>query len=128
LKKHNLATSRSFRSPKSKIKRRWRRIAPALGDFWKFVTKIMHFRHISTSVVASPLSYKTKTKIIYFCQDQGQDRSGQDRSGQDQDQDHFFKTKTKIAFLKTIKLLTQDHWRSQKFWLEGAKIRKIFVT
>jgi len=35
----------------------------------------------------------------------------QDRSGQDQD--HFFKTKT--TFLKTIKLLIQDHWRSQKF-------------
>jgi len=33
---------------------------------------------------------------------------------QDQDQKHlFFKIKT--TFLKTIKLLTQDHWRSQKF-------------
>jgi len=43
---------------------------------------------------------------LYF---QDQDRSGQD---------HFFKTKT--AFLKTNKLLTQDHWRSQKFWLREA--------
>jgi len=52
-------------------------------------------------------------------QDKDQDRSGQDkdqdRSGQDKDQDYFFKTKTKTAFLKTIKLLTQDYWRSQKF-------------
>jgi len=32
--------------------------------------------------------------------------------------------KTKTAFLKTIKLLTQDHWRSQKFWMGGAQIGK----
>jgi len=57
----------------------------------------------STSDVARPLSYKTKTKTTYF-----------------------FKTKT--AFLKTIKLLTQDHWRRQKFWLGEAQIGKIFVT
>jgi len=65
--------------------------------------------------VARPLSYKTKTT-------------------------YFFKTKTSQAktkttfsrprplFLKTIKLLTKDHWRSQKFWLGGTKIGKIFVT
>jgi len=44
--------------------------------------------------VARPLSYKTKT-------------------GQ---------AKTKTAFFKAIKLLTQDHWRSQKFWWEGFKL------
>jgi len=48
-----------------------------------------------TSDVARPLSYKTKTT-------------------------YFFKTKTghaksKTAVLKTIKCLTVDHWRSQKF-------------
>jgi len=39
-----------------------------------------------------------------------------------QDQDHlFFKTTfSRPLFLKTIKLLNQDHWRSQKFWLGGA--------
>jgi len=68
-------------------------------------------RKVGYSDVARPLSYKTK--ITYFFQDQ-------DRSGQDQD--HFFKTKTKTVFLKTIKLLTQDYWRSQKFWLGGAKM------
>jgi len=50
-----------------------------------------------------------------------------------QDQDHLFfkigqaKTKTTFSrqlFLKTIKLLTQDHWRSQKFWLGGLKLEK----
>jgi len=43
LKKHNLAKSRNFRSPNSKERRRSGRRAPALSDFWKFVTKIMHF-------------------------------------------------------------------------------------
>jgi len=32
------------------------------------------------------------------------------------------------AFSKTIKLLTQDHRHSQKFWLRGAQIGKNFVT
>jgi len=50
----------------------------------------------------------------------------------------FFKTKTGQTkttflrpgplFLKTIKLLTQDHWRSQKFWLRQAQIGKNIVT
>jgi len=56
---------------------------------------------IALSDVARPLNYKTNTT-------------------------YFFKTKT--AFLKTIKLLTLDHWRSQKFWLRGAQIGNIFVT
>jgi len=46
----------------------------------------------------------------------------QDRSGQD----HFFKTKT--AFFKNHKLLTQNHLRSEKFWLGGAQIGNNFVT
>jgi len=46
------------------------------------------WRHVATSYVAIPLSCKTKTTYFF------------------QDQDHFFKTKT--AFLKTTKLLTQD--------------------
>jgi len=32
-----------------------------------------------------------------------------------QDQDHLI-FQDQDRFLKTIKLLTQDHWRSQKFW------------
>jgi len=44
--------------------------------------------NVYSSDVARPLSYKTKT--TYF-------------------------SKTKTAFLKIIKLLTQDHWRNQKF-------------
>jgi len=30
---------------------------PALGDFWKFVTKIMHFRHISAKFQAKNLKH-----------------------------------------------------------------------
>jgi len=61
-----------------------------------------------SSDVARPLSYKTK--ITYFFKT----KTGQAKT----------KTKTTITFsrprplfLKTVKLLTQDHWRSQKFWL-----------
>jgi len=50
----------------------------------------------STSDVARQLSYKTKT--TFFFQDQ-------DRSGQDQVQDHFFKTKTNTALLKTNQII-----------------------
>jgi len=39
-KNYNLAKSRNFRSPKSKVKGRWGWRAPALSDFWKFVIKI----------------------------------------------------------------------------------------
>jgi len=53
-----------------------------------------------TSDVARPLSYKTKTTF----------------------------SRPRPLLLKTIKLLTQDHWRSQKFWLGGAQIGKILVT
>jgi len=35
---------------KSKIKGRRGRRAPALGDFWRFVTKVMYFRHISAKI------------------------------------------------------------------------------
>jgi len=35
---------------KLKIKGRWGRRAPASGDFWKFVTKILHFKHISAKI------------------------------------------------------------------------------
>jgi len=55
LKKHNLATLRNFGSPKSEIKGRWGGEPPALGDFKKFVTKIMHFRHISVKNLAPKL-------------------------------------------------------------------------
>jgi len=45
------AKSRKFRSTKLKLNGRWSRRAPiALGDFWKFVTKITHFRHISVKI------------------------------------------------------------------------------
>jgi len=47
LKKHNLAKLHNFSSPKLKIKGRWGRRAPALGDFWK---NILHFRHISAKI------------------------------------------------------------------------------
>jgi len=46
---------------------------------------------------------------------------------------YFFKTKTTFSrprplCLKTIKFFTQDHWRSQKFWLGKAQIGKNFMT
>jgi len=71
-----------------------------------FSTQITKWQLPYTSDVARPLCYKTKTKTTFF--------QDQDRSGQDQDQDHFFKTKTAFL-LKIIKLLTQNHWLSQKF-------------
>jgi len=49
-KNHHLAKSQNFKSPILKIKRRWDRNAPALCDFRKFVTKIVHFRHISAKI------------------------------------------------------------------------------
>jgi len=66
-----------------------------------------------TNDVARPQSYKTKTTYFFKA-----------KTGQ---------TKTTFSgprplFFRTIKLLTQDHWRSQKFWLRGAQIGKIFVT
>jgi len=45
-----------------------------------------------------------------------------------QDQDHLFFQDQDRSGQETIKLLTQDHWRSQKFWLGGAQFGKMFVT
>jgi len=36
----------------------------------------------------------------------------------------FSRPRPTPLFLKTIKLLPQDHWRSQKFWLGEAQIEK----
>jgi len=46
LKNHNLAKSRNFRSPILKIKQLWERKSRLV----KFVTKIMHFSHISAKI------------------------------------------------------------------------------
>jgi len=48
LKKQNLAISRNFRLPISKVKWRWgRKALERLAIFEFFFTKIMHFRRIS---------------------------------------------------------------------------------
>jgi len=61
--------------------------------------------------VARPLSYKTKNTYFF--------KTGQAKTA-------F--SRPRPLFLKTIKLLTQDRWHSQKFWLGGVQIRKNFVT
>jgi len=61
-----------------------------------FFSKIIRV-YVWTCDIARPLSCKTKTTYFF---------KTNTKTGQ---------TKTKTAFLKTIKLLIQDHWRSQKF-------------
>jgi len=54
------------------------------------------------SYVARPLSYKTKTTYFF-----------KTKPGQAKTKTAF--SRPRSLFLKTIKLLTQDHWHSQKF-------------
>jgi len=67
-----------------------------------------------TSDVARPLTYKTKTTCFI-------------KTKTDQAKTKTTFSRPRPIFLKTIKLLTQDHWRSQKFWLGGAQIRKFWL-
>jgi len=63
------------------------------------------------SDVARLLSYKTKTTYFF-----------KTKTGQAKTKTTF--SRPRPLFLKSIKLLTQDRWRSQKFWLGRAKIKK----
>jgi len=73
----------------------------------------LYLASTQTSDVARPLGYKTKT-TYFFKTKNGQAKTTFSRP--------------RPLFLKTIKLLTQDHWHSKKFRLGGAQIGKIFVT
>jgi len=68
---------------------------------------------LSFSHVARPLSYKIKTTYLF---------KTKTKTGQAKTKTTF--SRPKPVFLKTIKLLTQDHWSSQKFRLRGPKLEK----
>jgi len=72
-------------------------------------------KYIKESDVARPLSNKIKTTYFF-----------KTKTGQAKTKTTF--SRPRPFFIKTIKLLTQDHWRNQKFWLGGVEIGKNFVT
>jgi len=71
----------------------------------------------ASSDVARPQNNNTKTTYFFKI-----------KTGQIKTKATFSRPTPRPLFLKTIKLLTKDHGRSQKFWLGGAQIGKKFVT
>jgi len=66
LKRHNLAKSRNFRWPTSKFRAAGGAEPPTIVRFWRFVTKVMHFRHILAKVQTknlNPVNYYYFLKV-----------------------------------------------------------------